>query len=378
MNHKRIVSWLSLLLLLPVFALAEAPQAYTLPYEGSMFEVFFLPGGDILHYGSYGRQVEDGRYADSVVRSTPDGAVVWEVHLPYEDMGIGLTGGLAALPDGRYMSSEAVDEDTMRILFFDAEEGLVGEAEAPLTEHAGLTIREGMLMRDAATGEDRIRMRWLDLEGKEIRSREYAFAGPEDTYLMLLETEDALYMLAQTYNTKKPAETSLMKLTEDGLLRWKKAYDAPNPYFSVLTSDGADGVMMIGGNGMYDETTHYPYTALRIDAEGETIWEQALEIGEWVVRKKTAVAEGVQMIWETDDVFKFVTLDREGVLTDGPTYVKPNADMEGVSCWVGGCVQDETGRQWVHCTLVREIDPYHTEVTPLLQPLDAYPLWQED
>lgn len=371
--RKTIALCLSLcLLLMYTAALAEAPVDYALPYEaGVVHRLYILPGGDMLTLGSYGRETPGGQNADTTIaRMKPDGSEVWTIDLSFEESG---SGGIIPLSDNRYMVAYSKGgDDDLHILFIDAGQDAAEEIQLPIGDQHIFAADEGFILSDQNQSADSVRLSWLDPGGREIRNKDYAFTQPQEMELTLLETEDALYMLAQYYRGTKDVQSSLTKLTKEGLLQWQKKYDTYYPYMYMFQPDGEGGVLLIGSNGMYDDKTQNPYTARRIDKEGNTVWEKGIDVGEWLVRSNTSTEDGIEMIWETDDTFRFVTMDRDGVLTEGPVRGKPNIGMEGVSCPIAGCTTDDAGRLWVYYNMIWEIDMYNTDVKPFIQPLDAF------
>lgn len=373
MLRKTFALCLSLCLLLCAAALAESPTEYTLPYDGVVFSLSFLPGGDILLHGSFGRQAEDGRYAETIARARPDGAVVWALDLPFPIDEQSIPTCLLALSGGRYVVTHAMGEGDLRAFFLDMEQGVTGETQLPFGDQQYIAVDEGIL--EAQRNADGIRLRWLDLAFEEVQTKNYALENPLERYTMLRVTDDALYLVSQAYSGRpKGTGNLILNLTHNGLLRWQNAYASPYPGMDIVRPDGEGGLLLLGGNGMYDDTVHYPYTARRIDADGNTVWEKEIEVGEWNIRLDTQTAGGIRMVWETDDVFRFVTLTRDGEWIQEPVREKPHAGLADVHCMVSGYLPDEAGREWVYYLTVRDIDPYNTDVVSYLQPLEAFPV----
>lgn len=379
MIRKALMLCLPLLLLLMAPSYAETPAAYTLLENGVIFEVFFLPGGDILQYGSFGREMEDGQTADtSMLRTKPDGTVVWVLDLPMSQDGLGFADALIPLSDGRYLLPHMMGEGMLQGFFADAGKGMDGQISLPYGQQRYFSVEDGVLEASPSPDAGHLLLRRLDLQGQAVWQHEYALPRAEEADLNLLETEDSLYLLVGYHSGIKDAPGRLMKLTKEGLLQWQQTDDSRHGFGYMLHPDGAGGVLLLGDNGMYDNVTAYPYVARRIDAQGNTVWRKEVEVGAWVVRWDTATEEGIRMIWETEDTFRFATLDRDGNLAMEPIHEKPDTNGDGAYCWVAGYAVDEAGRQWVYCNAIKEIDSYNTDVKPFIQLLDAFPVVEEE
>lgn len=377
MKRKVFSAVLSFLLLLTAASVAESPLAYTFAHDGVVFQAFLLPDGDILYYGSFGRQASDGRYADSVIRAKPDGTEVWAFDMPYPENELGIYSYFLPLSDGRYMLTHALGEDDLCAFFIDAENGVTGK-QLPYGEQHYFAVDGGVIAVDAV-GADSVRLYWLGLNGQEKSYKDYDLDRAREMDFELLDTGDTLYLLGQDWASSDKGIYSVTKLTKDGALQWQKTYDLlPYGYVYVFQPDGEGGVLLIGEaatlqNDDYTNTT----VARRMSPDGDIIWEKEIDVGEWIVRWERPVDDGVLMIWETDDTFRFVTLARDGELTAGPVLEKPNTGMEDMQCWVGGYVTDEVGREWVYYNTIREIDMYQTEVKPHIEPLEAFTAREE-
>lgn len=361
--------------MLSLTATALAAPEYTLPYSGVLFKAFFLPDEDLLIHGSFGREAPDGTYADTFARIKPDGTEVWVLDLPVPDDGAPVSNHLLSLSDGRYLISHAKGQDDPHMLVIDAEGDIIGEAPLPFGNQPYFFMSHHIVTVDRNTYPDGIRLTWFDQGYQEGKQKDYQMDHASDLDVMLLETEDSLYLLAQLYRGPKGAKNTLLKLTKDGLLVWKKTYDAPYPCIYIFVPDNDGGVLMLGDNGMYDEKAAYPYTARRVDRDGHTVWEKEIGVGEWVVRADTIMTDqGMRMIWETEDAFQLVTIDKNGEVGKAPVLEKPNIGSPDTDCWISGQAVDKENRVWVYYNMITEVDIYHTDVKPFIQPLDLFPI----
>lgn len=354
-------------------ATAFGAAEYMIPYDGVLFEAYFLSDGDLLVKGSFARQTEEGDYGDTFARLKPDGTEVWTLELSLPDDGIPGGNTLTPLPDGSYWITHVIDKETPRAFSVDHQGELAEISPFPFMGQLYYALSDCVISIDPNVIANGIRLTWYDYGGQEIRQKDYDLDVSQDSALKLLETENNLYLMAQIFNNPTDTRNTLMMLGKDGLLRWRESYDSPYPYFYISQPDSDGGLLLIGDNGTYDDNTSYPDTIKRIGADRQTIWEKEMKVGKWIIRWNPAMtADGIQMIWEKESTFQIVTLNDDGEIKKGAILDKPNKGLADTKCWIYGQILDQEGQLWLYYIVIEEINIYDSNVKSFFQRLDSF------